>query len=146
MEALTVYTVMEWVFGFCGVVFLGVAGGIAFFKKKARGSCTQKVKAQIADVECSEAGIIHGGGLISRYPVYEYSVDGRKFRKRSSVGSTYENFRIGKNVVLYVNPENMNEFYVPENQNNFEIVAMAVLGVLLLLVGLGTAIAEWMTF
>lgn len=146
METFTVYTVMEWFFGLGGGLFLGMAGGIAFFKKKARGSCIRKVKAHIADVECSEAGIIHGEGLVSRYPVYEYSVNGRRFRKRSAVGSTYENFRIGKKKVLYINPENMNEFHVPENQNNFVIITMVVLGVLLFLAGLGTATVEWMTF
>jgi hypothetical protein len=71
--------------------------------------------------------------MTSWYPIYEYSIDGIKIRKRSRIGNATELFYIGQKISMYVNPKNVNEFYCPEEKTILVVKVFAVIGVLLLL-------------
>lgn len=128
-----ILTIFKSVIGVLGIFFLIIAAIASSSARKKRKLCTEKLEARIADVECSESFSVDGYRADSWYPVYEYMVNGITMKRRSSVGHARKNFREGQNVVIYVNPENPDEFYSPEEKEGLIPKIFIGLGILLIL-------------
>lgn len=137
MSALTVLWIIRLGFGFVGFVFMGVAVALTVTDRRKRKFCTQPVSAKVVAVERSDSLSMDGLRTVSWYPVYEYEIGGHLIQKRSFMGSARQDFYVGQAVHLYVNPENVNEFYCQEERIGLLKGIFLGVGIVLLIVSIG---------
>ena len=65
----------------------------------------------------------------SYYPVFTYTVNGNTIHKISSVGYAKPIYTVGQQITIRYNPDNPNEFYIPEKIHNKLIAALSVAGI-----------------
>ena len=100
-------------FAFLGVIF-SLFGLFLHLKiKKNQRNCITKIPAVVADVMYdSVSGTWHTGddvGTFSYFPVYEYAINGKIFRKRAFVGTAKPEVQKGDRLFLLINPDNPDE-------------------------------------
>ena len=132
-------------FKMVGLIFLVV--GILFtlsaiLKKK---SCTSTIEGKVIDIS-RERQISHNSrdrygsytnsGELAFYPVFEYSVNGNIYIKKSSSGSSTSKYFIGQSIDIHYNPQNPNQYYV-----NPEFTTRMFSGIISTIVGLICIIA-----
>lgn len=131
MNASIILLLIRLGFGIIGVIFIGIAIGVSASGRKKRRVCTQLVRGHIVDVERSDNISMDGLRTVSWYPVYEYEANGHTIRKRSHMGSAHQDFYVGQKVNLYINPENCNEFYCPDEKTGLLVKIFGGIGILL---------------
>lgn len=123
-------------FAFIGGIFLIIAIILFASAKKKRKNCTQIIRATVVDMERSDTISMDGMRMVSWYPVYEYRINGKVITKRSYIGSARQDFYPGQMVTLYVNPENVNEFYCPEEKTGMIRKIFGFVGALLIVLSI----------
>lgn len=137
MNGITIISIIKFGFGIIGIIFLMVAVGVSVSTERRKKDCTELISAKIVEVERSDTVSMDGLRTVSWYPVYEYWVDGQRVRKRSHVGSAREDFYVGQTVQVYVNPQNINLFYCPDEKTELVRNIFAGVGVLLIFLSIG---------
>lgn len=99
---------------FIGIIFLVVGIVMISNWKKKEVNCTAVTSGKVIDIAKHESNDMDNGYTVSWYPVFEYNIGEQKFRKESAYGESRSKYTIGQNVEIYYNPENYNEYYVPE--------------------------------
>lgn len=128
-----ILTLFKLIFGGLGILLIILSVVALSSTKKKRKACTKKIKACIVGVECLKTFSVDGYGADSWHPVYEYMVNGKSMRKRSSIGHAHKNYREGEKVYIYINPEKPDEIYSPEEKEGFIPKIFISIGILLLL-------------
>lgn len=122
-----------------GLIFFFVGFGIKTAYKKRKIRCIRQLSGIVVDIE--ETRSVSNDGMVRKswYPIFEYEVDGQKIQKRSLYGGAQQDFYKGQQVNVFVNPLNLNEFYVPEQNSGMLGKLFMLIGICLLLVGIGVA-------
>lgn len=97
-----------------GLVFfcLGLSIRRAAFKKK--DACTVKTEAVVVEIN-RETNLSAGGDSYRAWiPVFSYRADGEEIKVKSKIGQEKKIFEKGQHVILYYNPKQIREYYVPE--------------------------------
>ncbi len=106
--------------------------GIAFGQRinhKQKAKQYSKVTGRIADVEKK----LHDGKT-TRYPVYEYVVDGQTYRFKANKRSGSK-IEIGKHVTIHYNPENPDDAYTDDLTSNL-FLPLVMMGGLFAAIGM----------
>ena len=140
MSAGIILLIIAFIMGAVGIIFTGTALGLEISARKKREICTQPVQAVVADLERSDNISMEGIRTVSWFPVYEYVVREKRIRKRSHLGSAQQDFYIGQEVTIYVNPENVNEFYCPQEKTGKLRVIFLLIGILLIIMAAAAGI------
>ena len=126
-------------------ILIAIGGIFIIVSRQIKKShCIELTKGKIIDIvrqknrEIATAGTreIDRNVTTSFYPVYEYTVNGNTYVKRSSSGSSTPTFFIGQEVDIHYNPENANEYYA--NQNIAPIITgtgLTIVGVIIMVIG-----------
>ncbi len=65
------------------------------------------------------------------YPVIEYQIEGKKYVKKSNIGSSSPSYAIGQEIEIYYNTTNPNEFYLSRGHYNIKIgIVFTILGII----------------
>lgn len=123
--------------GFLSLVFLLVGGALCVYYKRLKKQCIQKCDAVAIDVVRSKMKSDDPGDLggWSYFPIYEYRVNGKTYKKQSAFGNLKSRVHIGQTTTLYVNPEN------PEQAFQLKESFIAII---FILVGIILAAATWL--
>lgn len=124
-----------------GVVFLCVSWGLSRSSAHKKKVCTQPVNARIVDVIRDTTYHINSVHSVTWYPIYEYTTGGKTVRRHSAVGGDKERYTVGKQVTLMVNPQNVEEYYNPEDPMGFLVKIFLVVGAVLLIAGFSAGFA-----
>ena len=129
------------VWALIGIVFFIIGTSIRRNRKKKVQRCTSHTYGKVVDLVRRESRDSDGNYSSSWHPVFEYRIGGLTFIKESNFGRSQAKFAIGQNVEIYYNPENYNEFYVPEETlpNTLGVIFAAV-GIVAFLVAVSAAI------
>lgn len=91
--------------------------------KKGNENCTEKVDARVVDMNISYSTSSKKGRTEVYAPVYEFVFDSQKHRVASDVYSNVNAVDTGDEVLLYVDPDNVENIYCPEQNKNVEKIA-----------------------
>lgn len=104
------------------LIFLPVLIGIVFtivgivmlrkVKEKER-KCTYKINGKV--IEVNKRIIRNSDSACYNYgwfPVFEYNIGEKKYRKESIYWTSSPKYEIGQTVEIYCNPEDYNEYYI----------------------------------
>ena len=69
----------------------------------------------------------------SYYPVFTYSASGITFSKMNNVGTAKPTYAIGQQIMVKYNPENPDEFYLPEKTHIIVAAIIHTVGVVCVL-------------
>jgi hypothetical protein len=50
------------------------------------------------------------------YPIFSYSVNGKKYENKSRIGTNRKRFQVGEMVTVFYNPSEPGQYYVAEDQ------------------------------
>lgn len=129
------------IFGLLGFTFSVIGICILRNRKKKEKNCTSKIYGKVKDVIRHQSYSSDGGYNSSWHPVYEYNVGELKFIKESLYGSSQSKFAIGQDIEIYCNPENYNEYYVPEeNLPNIIGKTFTIIGIVMIIIAIVVAI------
>ena len=107
-------------FGMLGIIFLGIGIGIYWQNKRKQKTCTQQVTATVADIKRETMldtwNSNSDPSSSSWFPVYEYSINGKTYRKKAFVGTKKPEVAVGDPVLILINPCNSEEFYCPKEK------------------------------
>lgn len=123
MEVFFAYFALGLAVIVCGILLLRRAG-------KMKRSCTASTTAQIVSVEhqrTASSQTASGSDRVQYTPVYRYDAGGVLLHKRGRHYSyNRKQFRVGETVVLFYNPQNPEEFYVPkmDKMSRFGVIVM----------------------
>jgi hypothetical protein len=118
-----------------GIVMAGRA-------KKLRRNCTAMTMGKVEGFEVDESSSTDEDGdetvSVSHYPIFSYTAMGRNMVKRSRVGTGRPRFAVGREVSVYYNPTNPDEYYVLEDGSAKNIgVWFVVFGLFIFVVLMG---------
>lgn len=114
MNSTIILTILVAAFLLLGIVFISLSLGIKTFFDKKKAVCTVKTEAIVTEVN-REVNLSAGGDSYrSWFPVFSYRVNGEVITERSKLGHEKKIFEVGQKVTLFYNPENVREYYVPE--------------------------------
>lgn len=109
---------MAAVFGLVGIIFLTVSILMTAAGNRHAKNCTAQTVGTVTDMQRETTyGDDSSAPSTSWFPVYEYYAGNRKITKRSYYGQARQIFYTGQKVTVWYNPENCNEFYVPEEKS-----------------------------
>lgn len=94
-----------------GFVFLCVAGILIYFGKKKERNCSVHTVGTVVD---NIYASYDAGDQRAWHPVFEYSANGKSYRKRSNYGTAKPLFEIGQRVAVRYNPEAPDEYLVED--------------------------------
>ncbi len=127
-----------------------IAGIIMIFRNKSRKrTCTSIANAKVIDIlereENEEYETISGRTemrLKTYYcPEFEYTVDGKTYKKSFSTYSNIQNMKIGDELTIYYNPSNPTQVDISARYDNSSVTTPIILicvGILLLAVAIFT--------
>ena len=94
------------------VFIIGVCGNRSHKKRKER--CTECVQGKVLRIQVDrESRSLDDVRTTYLLPVYEYSIKGVRFEKQSHVSIKKGQLHPGQSVVIWYNPLNLDEYYVP---------------------------------
>ena len=107
---------------------------------KKRKVCSDSVYAKVTEIK--QKNSIEGKGYLKVfwYPVYTFRFKGRIFQRRDRKGSSHQRNYIGQHVQLYVNPNNVNQFFVRSESREKIYFTLLLVGIILVLVGIAVKI------
>lgn len=139
---MIIFSALKIGFAGIGIIFIVIAIGMTVSQKHKRKACTQPVSARVADMERSESYSGDGYRTVTWFPVYEYYAEGNLIRKRSPYGSSRQNVYTGQSVKLYINPDNVNEFYCEQDKSGLICGIFGAVGAVLLAVAAAVFVIE----
>lgn len=129
MHNTVVFPILTAGFLFLGIVFTGL--GIVFksvFTKKAE-ACTAQTTAVVEEIN-REVNLSTGiDSYRSWFPVFSYKANNRKITVRSKIGHEKKIFEKGQKVTLFYNPDNVREYYVPEENASALTKLFLIMGI-----------------
>lgn len=131
-DVTMIFTLFKVIFGALGIFLVIIPGIVLSSIRKKRKLCTVKLKARIVDEECVETFSIDGYQADSWCFVYEFTINGMTMRKRSSTRHAHKKNQKGRDLVIYINPKNPNEFYSSEEKE--ELIPKVFIGIGILLI------------
>ena len=108
---------------------------------KKRKVCSDSVYAKVTEIK--QKNSIEGKGYLKVfwYPVYTFRFKGRIFQRSDRKGSSQQSQNyIGQHVQLYVNPNNVNQFFVRSESREKIYFTLLLVGIILVLVGIAVKI------
>ena len=132
-------------FAIMGMGFIVAGRAVCAGVKKRKTCCTQKVTAKVAEVR-KEKEYVCGEVRYSYHYIYEYTVNGEKVRKRDQTGRDYPRLKQGQQVCLYVNPDNIEQYYCSEEKEEQLGRIFSVVGAGIFLLAIVVAIVGFMLF
>ncbi|MSS36582.1 DUF3592 domain-containing protein [Clostridium porci] len=137
--------VFTWIclgFLFLGMVFFCI--GLALLRSAAHKDkvCTLPVNATIVDWIEDTTYHIDRGHSTRWHPVYEYTVNGRMIRRRSTLGYSRPQRAIGTTVTLMVNPAKAEEHHCPDGYMRFLGRVFLMIGVAIICAGIAVGLAR----
>lgn len=123
---------------FCGLglVFSLVALGIKGSLKNKLKNCTSQTSGTIIDLKRHSSGS-SGNHQTSYHPVIQFVTEnGKTIVKESSFGGSKTRYQIGQNIKLFYNPDNPDEFYMPDdNIPKILTLVFSLVGIGMILLG-----------
>ena len=112
-----------------GIIFIIGGGYVSIRSIWERKVCTEIIEATIVGMETrtTHEDDRDGRGYTTQtriYPIYEYEVNGEKYKKRSSHGGM--RMMLGEKIQIHYNPNNPSEAVIPASYN-YTIVASAII-------------------
>lgn len=95
-----------------GFILLGLV--ILFLPKLKHLDCTEPVEATVVRVNTQKKP----GHLTNEWPIYEYEYNGTTMQYESEFPGSNSSYEIGDTEALYINPENPDRVYEPNNKIN----------------------------
>lgn len=120
------------VFGF--FILLGIL--ILFKHFYLKKICTELSIGQVVDIITSHNTDSDGNTHTTLYPVFEYTVDGETYTKKSSYGSNTCKFDLGESVDIYYNPKNPKQYFVPNDNTSLALGIIFIVVPLIFLFGI----------
>ena len=103
--------------GLFWIIGLGLIVLPIYTRKVKEKRCTLPVQGIIADLNRRWSRGSNGRrGHYVYAPVYEYFYNGVLYRQESNTYTNYENFEIGTEVTVFLNPSDPNDYYVKRSQ------------------------------
>ncbi len=134
-------------FGFLGVIFLCIGIGLHIGYKKKQNSCTQKIIATVIDIRQEEMLDTSFNYMEPRikswFPIYEYFLNGIKFREKAFVGTPKAEVKIGGKVPIWVDPNNPKQFFCPSEKRLLLQKIFTGIGIVLLSTAVLTSLFFW---
>ena len=133
-DEFTVPVVAVLILGFAvGIVLIIV--GVSLIKKmnRLKLSCTALTIGKVTDIEktVETMAVADGSGVQKvnrRYPVFEYSADGRTINYRSILDDGKSKFKVGQEVTVFYNPQDVEQHYVQEEKIGNKSGIIVVIG------------------
>lgn len=114
-------------FSFAAAAFLLIDWGYH------RVRCTLRVQARVSEIQHQKPGRLRKESR-TFYPVYTFSHDGRPFTVRAREPSRTNQWKVGDEAELYIDPENPDRFRVGNQTGDLVFASVALgLGILFLL-------------
>ena len=111
------------------LIILAVAAGfiligllILFLPKLKHLGCTEAVEATVIQVNSQKKT----GHLKNEWPTYEYTYSGVTIRYESEFRGNDAGYSIGDTETIYINPEDPEEVYEPNNKSNLKIAYIMI--------------------
>ena len=145
MDGIWVLRLLGMVAAVIGVGFIVGGRAVCAGVKKRMACCTRKVTAEVAEVK-KEKEYVCGEVRYSYHYIYEYTVNGEKVRKRDQTGRDYPGLKQGQQVCLYVNPDNIEQYYCSEEKEEQLGRIFSVVGAGIFLLAIVVAIVGFMLF
>lgn len=114
-------------YGIVGIILLIIGIIMIVLKNRKMKRCGYESTAVICDAK-SYRTTGNSGPRRMYHAVYEYEYNGTPYYKESIVGTSIMP-KIGKEVIIYINPSNPNEYYINSFVKNFVYWLLIVLGV-----------------
>ena len=83
--------------------------------EERKKDCVTETTATVQDIKEECVKIVDDYNY-TWYPIYQYYVNGESVVQKSEFGGYKDTFQKGQQVILYYNPENPNEIFVPEEK------------------------------
>ena len=83
--------------------------------EERKKDCVTETTATVQEIKEERIKIVDDYNY-TWYPIYQYYVNGEPVVQKSEFGGDEGTFQKGQQVILYYNPENPNEIFVPEEK------------------------------
>lgn len=122
--------------GFWGLaVIMHVCGKYAIAKiEKRKAACVGETTATVQEIKKVRTRM-GDDYTYTWYPIYEYYVNGEPVVQKSEFGGNKDTFQQGQQVILYYNPDNPNEIYVPEENAEASAKVFRLVGNIFIVIG-----------
>ena len=127
---------LELAFIILGTIFIIMSSLQIAKEHKKRKVCSDSVYAKVTEIKQKGKGYLK----VFWYPVYTFRFKGRIFQRRDRKGSSHQRNYIGQHVQLYVNPNNVNQFFVRSESREKIYFTLLLVGIILVLVGIAVKI------
>lgn len=127
---------LELTFIIFGTIFILMSVLQIAKEHKKRKVCSDSVYAKVTEIK--QKNSIEGKGYLKVfwYPVYTFRFKGRIFQRRDRNGSSHQRNYIGQHVQLYVNPNNVNQFFVRSESREKIYFTLLLVGIILVFAGI----------
>ncbi|MCH5316255.1 MAG: DUF3592 domain-containing protein [Eubacterium sp.] len=119
-----------------GVVFI-IAGIIVMIQGNiSEQRCTEKTTGTVVELVIEKSTTSNHRTSYIYFPVIEYQVGDRTISKKSNSGQNPPKYKVGQQVEIYYNPNNVEEYYIKgESAPKFIGILFVVLGSIAVAVG-----------
>ena len=120
-----------------GIIFIVAAVIIMLQGDSLQKRCTEQTTGTVVDVICeSNYNTSHNEVKHTYYPVIEYKVDDRTITQRSNIGQNPPKYKVGQQVEICYNPNNVAEFIIKGDSTSLYIaIGFIALGSVAVAVG-----------
>lgn len=117
------------IFLIVAIAMFAIMGVVVYSMHQSYERCTATTKATVVD------NVRKSSSSKTVAPVFEYEVDGHKYKQRSSMYENPARYKVGEVVKLYYNPGDPDEYYV-DKHDWVVILVMGTVGGAFTLVGI----------
>ena len=120
-----------------GAIFI-IAGSITIYQGNSlKQRCTEEAIGTVVEVICETSySSDENEYTYTYYPVIEYQAGSRTISQRSKSGQTPPKYKVGEQVVIYYNPNNVEEFIIKGDATpQYLGIGFVVIGSIAVLVG-----------
>lgn len=106
-----------------GLIILAVGFFINFSASVNKKKCTEKVPATVVGIlekqsRTGSAGSRNRSTVTVYSPVFGFTYEGQKYKVNNSSYSNLNSFYEGQETEIYINPDDPNQFYCPEDKTS----------------------------
>ena len=81
-------------------------------KNELKKRCTEKTIAIVKDIVIDEKKDSDGKIDINKYPIFQYTVNGKSIEVKSVIGYSTSDYVVGQKVEIFYNPNKEDEIYI----------------------------------